>query len=59
MMMWWLILIPVALVFVLFLYNGRNRQNFVKRKNPMGIVDNRFAHGEITIEEQEEQKQIK
>ncbi len=59
MMMWWLILIPVALVFVLFLYNERNRQNIVKRENPMSTVDNRFAHGEFTKEEHEEQKRIK
>jgi putative membrane protein len=56
MMMWWWILIPVVLVLGLFLYNGRNRQNTVKRENPMGILDNRFAKGEISKEEYEEQK---
>ncbi|SDD89890.1 putative membrane protein [Pricia antarctica] len=56
MMMWWWILIPVVLVLGVFLYNGRNRQNTVKRKNPMDILDNRFAKGEISKEEYEEQK---
>ncbi len=57
MMMWW-ILIPGMLVFVLFLYNGRNRQNIVKRENPMGILDNRFAKGELNKEEYEDQKRM-
>jgi putative membrane protein len=56
MMMWW-ILIPVVLVLVVFLYNGRNRQNTANRENPMDILDNRFAKGEISKEAYEEQKQ--
>ena len=56
MMMWWWILIPVVLVLGVFLYNGRNRQNTVKKENPMDILDNRFAKGEISKEEYEEQK---
>jgi putative membrane protein len=58
MMMWWWILIPVVLVLGVFLYNGRNRQNTLKRDNPMDILDNRFAKGEITKEEYEKQKRI-
>ncbi len=57
MMLWW-ILIPVVLVFGIFLYNGRNKQNTDKRENPMDILDNRFASGEISKEEYEEQKRI-
>ena len=57
MMMWWWILIPVLLVLGLFLYNGKNRQNTVKRENPMNILDKRLAKGEISKEEYEEQKQ--
>ncbi|EMY81104.1 SHOCT domain-containing protein [Psychroflexus gondwanensis] len=57
MMMWWWILIPVLLVLGLFLYNGKNRQNTVKRENPMDILDKRLAKGEISKEEYEEQKQ--
>ncbi len=56
MMMWSWILIPAVLVLVVFLYNGRNKQNTVQRENPMDILDNRFAKGEISKEEYEEQK---
>ena len=56
MMIWWWILIPVVLALVIFLYNGRNRQNNEKRENPMHILDNRFAKGEITKEDYKEQK---
>jgi len=56
MMMWWWILIPVVLVLGLFLYNGRNNKNTVKRGNPMDILNKRFAQGEISEEEYEEQK---
>jgi putative membrane protein len=55
MMMLW-ILIPVVLVFLIFLYNRKNRQNTVNRGNPMDVLDNRFAKGEISKEEYEEQK---
>ena len=57
MMLWW-ILIPVVLVSGIFLYNGRNNQNTHKRENPMHILDNRFASGEISKEEYEEQKRM-
>jgi len=56
MMMWWWILIPVLLVLGLFLYNGKNRQNTEKKENPMDILDNRFAKGNISKEDYEEQK---
>ncbi len=56
MMMWWWILIPVVLVLWVFLYNGRNSQDTVKKENPMDILDNRFAKDEISKEEYEEQK---
>jgi putative membrane protein len=56
MMMWWWILIPAVLVLGVFFYNGRNRQNTLKRENPMDILDKRLAKGEISKEEYEEQK---
>lgn len=56
-MMWWWIVIPAVFALGIFLYNGRNRQNTVKRENPMDILDNRYAKGEISKEEYEEQKQ--
>ena len=57
MMMWSWIVIPVVLVLVVFLYNRNNRQNTEKSENPMDILDKRFAKGEISKEEYEEQKQ--
>lgn len=57
MMLWW-ILILVVFILVVFQYKGRNRQNTVRRENPMDILDYRFAKGEISKEEYEEQKQI-
>ncbi len=57
MMMWGWLLIPVVLVWVIFQYNRRNRQNTVKKENPMDILDNRFAKGEISKAEYEEQRQ--
>ncbi|NEN24871.1 SHOCT domain-containing protein [Cryomorpha ignava] len=56
MMMWWWILIPIVLVLGVFLNNGRNRQKTVRMENPKNILDNRFAKGEISKEEYEEQK---
>ena len=56
MMMWWWILIPVVLGLGVFLYKGRNRENTGKRENPMDILDNRFAKGEMSKEAYEEQK---
>ena len=58
MMMWWWIVIPVVFVLGLFLYNGRNSQNTVTRENPMDILDNRFAKGDISKDEYEEQKRM-
>ena len=56
MMMWWWILIPFVLVLAVFLYNKRNGQNTVKDEKPMDILDSRFAKGDISKEEYEEQK---
>ena len=58
MMMWWWILIPIVLVLGIFLYNGKNRQYTVKKENPLDILNNRFAKGEISKEEYEEQKRM-
>ncbi len=56
MMMWWWILILVVLGLGVFLYKGRNTENTGKRENPVDILDNRFAKGEISKEEYEKQK---
>ncbi|QTY26433.1 MULTISPECIES: SHOCT domain-containing protein [Flavobacteriaceae] len=58
MMMWWWILIPIVLVLGIFLYNGKNRQYTVKKENPLDILNSRFAKGEISKEEYEEQKRM-
>lgn len=57
-MMWWWILIPIVLVLGIFLYNGKNRQYTVKKENPLDILNSRFAKGEISKEEYEEQKRM-
>ncbi|WP_310991206.1 SHOCT domain-containing protein [Aequorivita marina] len=58
MMMWWWILIPIVLVLGIFLYIGKNRQYTVKKENPLDILNSRFAKGEISKEEYEEQKRM-
>lgn len=57
-MMWWWILIPIVLVLGIFLYIGKNRQYTVKKENPLDILNSRFAKGEISKEEYEEQKRM-
>ncbi|WP_313790220.1 SHOCT domain-containing protein [Flagellimonas yonaguniensis] len=56
MMMWWWVLIPVILVLAFFMYNGRNSRGSRTKENPMEILDNRFAKGELSKKEYEEQK---
>ena len=55
-MMWWWILIPVILILAIFLFRGSSMLNAGRKENPMDILDNRFAKGEISKEEYEEQK---
>jgi len=55
-MMWWWILIPVILILAIFLFRGGSSRSSQRKENPMDILDNRFAKGEITREEYEEQK---
>lgn len=56
MMMWWWILIPVILILAIFLFRGGSLRNSGSKENPMDILVNRFAKGEISKEEYEEQK---
>lgn len=56
MMMWWWIVIPVILVLAIFLYAGKNRRGSRNTEDPKKTLDNRFAKGEISKEEYEEQK---
>ncbi|WP_339628708.1 SHOCT domain-containing protein [uncultured Maribacter sp.] len=55
MMMWWWILIPVILILA-FLFRGGGIRNDRRKENPLDILDNRFAKGEISKDEYEEQK---
>ncbi|WP_420592599.1 SHOCT domain-containing protein [Robiginitalea biformata] len=56
MMMWWWILIPIILILAIFLFRGGSPRSCKSKENPMAILDNRFAKGEISKEEYEEQK---
>ena len=56
MMMWWWILIPIILILAIFLFGGGSLRNPGSKENSMDILDNRFAKGEISKEEYEEQK---
>ncbi|MFD0863956.1 SHOCT domain-containing protein [Sungkyunkwania multivorans] len=56
MMMWWWILIPVILVLAFFMYDGRNNRSSKTKENPRDILDSRFAKGELSKQEYEEQK---
>ncbi len=56
MMMWWWILIPIILILAIFLFRGRSLRSSKSKENPMDILDNRFAKGEISKDEYKEQK---
>lgn len=59
MMMWWWIIGFCLLFFVIFLYTGKNKKGSVEKtpKSPMNILKERYANGEITKEEFENQKE--
>ncbi len=56
MMMWWWILIPVILILAIFLFREGRFRSSGRKGNPMDILDNRLAKGEISKEDYEEQK---
>tara|TARA_R110002020_G_C16133639_1_gene761337 strand:- start:173 stop:352 length:180 start_codon:yes stop_codon:yes gene_type:complete len=53
----WIIVLGL-IVLGIFLYLGRNGSKMGKRETPLEILNRRFANGEITKEEFEEQKRI-
>lgn len=53
----WIIILGIA-VFGILIYVSKNKNNFREKESPMQILDRRFANGEITKEQYEEQKQI-
>lgn len=57
-MMWWWIIGFGFLFFVIFFYINRNRYRTGEKKpeSPMNILKKRFAKGEITKEEYENQR---
>jgi len=57
-MMYWWILVLAVIILGIFFYAGKNGNKRRKRENPKNILDRRFAKGEISKEEYEEQKQI-
>ncbi|MAP34270.1 MAG: hypothetical protein CME75_00420 [Halomonas sp.] len=57
MMYAWIIVLGV-IVLGIFLYLGKNGSKMGKRETPLEILNRRFANGEITKEEFEEQKRI-
>tara|TARA_R110000772_G_scaffold188082_1_gene299174 strand:+ start:127 stop:309 length:183 start_codon:yes stop_codon:yes gene_type:complete len=57
MMYAWIIVLGV-IVLGIFLYLGKNGSKMRKRETPFEILNRRFANGEITKEEFEEQKRI-
>lgn len=60
MMMWWWWIIGFGLLFfVIFFYANKNKKGAVEKrpKSPMNILEERYARGEITKEEFENQKE--
>ena len=57
MMYTWIIVIGV-IVLGIFLYASKNGNKILKRESPEEILDRRYANGEITKEEYQENKRI-
>jgi len=53
---WIIVLVIIALAVIL--YAGKNGNKPLKKESPSEILDRRFANGEISKEEYEEQKRI-
>ena len=52
------IIILVIIIIGIFIYAGKNKSFAGKKETPNNILDRRYANGEITKEQYEEQKQI-
>lgn len=60
MMMWWWWLIPIVVVILgIYLYTGKNKNSRISAggESALGILEKRYAKGEITKEEFEQQKE--
>ena len=58
MMMYWWVVILAVIVFGISIYIGKNGNKGRMRETPKDILDSRFAKGQISKEEYEEQKRI-
>ncbi|MBD1260696.1 SHOCT domain-containing protein [Maribacter polysiphoniae] len=58
MMMYWWVIVLVVLVLGISMYAGKNGNVLRRKQKPMDILDERFAKGEVSKEEYEEQKRI-
>ena len=56
-MYWWVIVLAI-IVIGFFFYAGKNGKKLGKRESPKEILERRFAKGEITKQEYEEQERI-
>ncbi|MCJ7468347.1 MAG: SHOCT domain-containing protein [Maribacter sp.] len=57
MMYTWIIVLG-AIALGIYLYAGKNGSKILKRETPLEILNRRYAIGELTKEEYEEQKRI-
>ena len=57
-MMYSWIIILVIIVIGIFIYAGKNKSYAGKKENPNDILDRRYANGEISQKEYEDQKRI-
>tara|TARA_R110002049_G_scaffold116099_1_gene268412 strand:+ start:12462 stop:12653 length:192 start_codon:yes stop_codon:yes gene_type:complete len=58
MMMYWWVIVLVVLVLGIWIYAGKNGNMLKRKQNATDILDERFAKGELSKEEYEEQKRI-
>ena len=57
-MMYWWVIVLVVLVLGIWIYAGKNGNMLKRKQNATDILDERFAKGELSKEEYEEQKRI-
>ncbi|GBF20577.1 hypothetical protein C21_02750 [Arenibacter sp. NBRC 103722] len=58
MMMYGWVIVLVVLVLGIWMYVGKNGNTLKRKQKPMDILDERFAKGQISKEEYEEQKRM-
>ncbi|MEQ8217167.1 MAG: SHOCT domain-containing protein [Arenibacter sp.] len=58
MMMYGWVIVLAVLVLGIWMYVGKNGNTLKRKQKPMDILDERFAKGQISKEEYEEQKRM-